>query len=181
MQNLLPLTETERRHVRKVARGVWPGLVLFALLVPGFGFLFLLTITDDNFRASDGYVVAGFTGFMTLGGVAAMWESWRIKARMGLILVSNQKRVLAGQVTKVMNHGTLRRPKIYWEIKGVSQPVAVRLISINALDGLKSVHEVEAGDWVEVHQAVDELTIVAIVKLNTPVGISHPAASCRPS
>lgn len=168
MPQLLLLTEDEQRRVRKVARGLGAWLVFFALLVPGFGFLFILTITDKNFRASDGYVVAGFTGLMVLVGVAAMWGGWRTKAQMDLILASNQKQVLAGQVTNVMMRGTSRHREYCWEIKGFSQPIAIRPISPHALTGIEFLDEVAVGDWVEVHQAATVPLAVGIVKLSAP-------------
>ena len=164
MPPLLPLTENEQRRVRKVARGLGAWLVFFALLVPGFGFLFILTVTDKNFRASDGYVVAGFTGLMVLVGVVAMWGGWRTKARMDLILASNQKQVLAGQVTNVTVRGTSQYREYFWEIKGFSQPIAICPISPRALIGLKFLDEVAVGDWVEVHQAATVPLAVGIVK-----------------
>jgi hypothetical protein len=162
-EKLVPLTADDLARMKKTVLPVRLAGVFFGLLCAGAIVLFIKTIYDPHFRASDGYVVAGFLGFTALLCAIVFFERVVTAKRLLKSIENGNKQIITTRFINLSREGTSKIIKRYLKM-GNGQSLLVRVLDKKALGGISSLYDLKAGDFIEIQLAQPGDVIISLIR-----------------
>jgi hypothetical protein len=164
-EQVLPLTRDEidrlKRSIRIVKLAAW----VFALVALGALFLFVKTITDPGFRASDGYIVSIFLAliFLLCGGISL--ERSGVVTRVKHCIKNGTKLVIKTHLEGISQSGAPGSKLLKFYIKmGNGKTLEVKALDSKTFNNFKSLYNLPDKQAIEMHLCQPGDIILTIIK-----------------
>jgi hypothetical protein len=164
-EKLVSLTAADLARMKKTVLPVRLTGLFFGLLCAGVIVLFIKTIFDPGFRASDGYIVAGFLGFIGLLCAIVFFERVVTAKRLLKSIENGNKQIITTRFINLTREGPATSKIIKHYLKmGNGQSLLVSVLDKKAIVGIHSLYDLKEGDFIEIQLAHPGNVIISLIR-----------------